>query len=431
MKRWILVCLLVMTGLATIPAAGQQADPAIRISPEEASAGDTLAVEGTGFTPGTMVSAFLGVPDTGMRGEPFTSAQVADDGTFALSFTLPDAWPSGAPIVSGETLVVIASDFQPLASASFHYEASLEAFGWQEYYNPTFDFSVLAPPDWTAGSSDDGFGFTPPGSENVGLSVQAVALPQDVDAEAVANLSLEAYIAQAPMLELQMEGITDVALDDVRAVTTASGVDGIAALWSAHGENGVIVNGQTAYFDLNQTVNDHLYRTVQIRATDPSALVFFDAVVSSFTWGHQSSSDCPASEGIPSPTAPAADVMDTQQLIAALCAAGASVRTGEPVPHLAIPIFHAPGMFLAVDGEDVQVYEFPDEAAAQAVRDAVTTVPGGTLIGAPNVEWTTLPHFFGAGRVIALYTGNDPAVYALLESVLGAQVAGGAAPVTP
>jgi hypothetical protein len=211
---------------------------------------------------------------------------VSSDGTFTLSFTMPEAMPSGAPIFQRDLLVVIAADFQPIASAPFTYDISLDELGWPEHYNQMFDFSVTAPPDWTAGGGTDGFSFTLPGSEDVGLSARAIALPQDVDAEAVMNMTLEDYIEASPDLELELEGVSEVTFGALEPVTTRSGEQGIVAEWTAQNETGeAVLTGRTAYFDLNQMSEGYLYRTIQIRAADPAALIFFDAVVDSFARG--------------------------------------------------------------------------------------------------------------------------------------------------
>lgn len=401
------------------------AQPAIQVTPETVEPGDIVEVTGTGFTVGDTVNATLGNPETDMVGLPLASAQVAEDGTFTLSFTMPQYWPCcivATPITERDLLVVILSNFEPIASAPITYNVSLAELGWQEHYNPDFDFSVMTPPDWTFGGGTDGFGFIMPGIETlravVILTVRAVPLPQEVDAEAVMDMTLEQYIAASSELELLPVGVAEIRTRSLRAVTTLTGQEGFVREWDAVSESGDIVSsGETAYFDLNQTVDGSLYRTIQIMSSDPAALVFFDAIVSSFTRGHQQINACdtagePASEG----------VMDMERLIQGLCALGATVVLGEEVPDLSIPIFHAPGQFVIVNGDAIQVYEFPDEASAQAVRE--DTSADGTIIGSPNVGWETPPHFFGIGKVIVLYVRDDPGVLRLLEQILGPQVAG-------
>lgn len=411
--RHILIAILVIT-LAITPALAQtDASPAIEVSPDTVNAGDTIEVTGTGFTPGLMVSAFLGVPETGMRGEPFTSAQVMDDSTFALSFTMPTAWPSGAPITERDLLVVIASDFQPIASAPFRYNVSLAALGWQERYNPTFDFSVLVPPDWTFGESTEGFDFTMSGMETVApvVIMTVKAVPQDVNDEV---MSLEEYIQASPEQGIKLEGVAEVAIDRLTPIMTVSGEEGFVAEWTAENEAGEIVaTGKSAYFEISQLHDDTFYRTIQITSSDPSGLIFFDAVVGSFTRGHQPIDACEsAGDG----------VAETERLIQTLCINGATVIHEGVMPQIANPILHAPGVLLKVNGATVQVYEYPDEAAAQ---EAIAPIaPDGSGIGPALIDWMESPHFFSTGRIVVLYIGDDPDVYAALEAALGPQVAG-------
>ena len=292
MRRLLLMMLLVLCGV--FPAFAQTATPAggdalIEVTPDTVGLHETVTVTGTGFTAGQMVAAFIGFPETGMTGEPLTSVEVGDDGAFTLSFTMPDSMPSGAPIFQRDLLVVIAADFQPIASAPFTYDISPEELGWLEHYNAMFDFSVQTPPDWTAGGGTDGFGFILPGSEDVGLTARAIALPQDVDADAVMNMTLEAYIEASPDLELEMEGIAEVTFESLEPVTTRSGEQGMVAAWTAQDESGeTVLNGKTAYFDLNQMNEGYLFRTIQIRSADPAGLIFFDAVVDSYLRGGNS-----------------------------------------------------------------------------------------------------------------------------------------------
>ncbi len=40
------------------------------------------------------------------------------------------------------------------------------------------------------------------------------------------------------------------------------------------------------------------------------------------------------------------------------------------------------------------------------------------------IEWVGPPHFYRAGRIVALYVGDDAQVIQALTDTLGAQVAG-------
>ena len=119
----------------------------------------------------------------------------------------------------------------------------------------------------------------------------------------------------------------------------------------------------------------------------------------------------PASHGGP--------VRDYISLVDGLRAAGALVV---PEGEVSQPFFAVVGYALRVTDATVQVFEYEDEAAAQAEAGRVS--PDGSSIGTTAVLWVAPPHFFASGRVLVLYLGDDPGVLDLLQSVLGPQFAG-------
>lgn len=95
------------------------------------------------------------------------------------------------------------------------------------------------------------------------------------------------------------------------------------------------------------------------------------------------------------------------------------VRVGEVEP----PYFDVPGRVLALNGADIQVFEYADAGSA---RDQAATISSdGSIIGATLITWMGEPHFFHSGRLIVLYVGEDPGVLDLLEATLGPPIAGG------
>ena len=112
-------------------------------------------------------------------------------------------------------------------------------------------------------------------------------------------------------------------------------------------------------------------------------------------------------------------VRDYVSLIDNLRAAGATV---EPVGEVSQPFFSVPGYVIEVNGEQVQVFEYADEAAANA--EAATVSPDGSTVGRTFVGWVAPPHFFTKGRIIVLYAGSNQATLELLQRVLGPQFAG-------
>jgi hypothetical protein len=122
-----------------------------------------------------------------------------------------------------------------------------------------------------------------------------------------------------------------------------------------------------------------------------------------------------ASNASPEPAA----VEDQASLIAALQAADATVETGEPISQ---PIFSVEGNIIKVNGVDVQVFEYENTEAMEL--DSSQIAPDGSSNATTMITWVEPPHFFKAGRIIALYVGSDEAVLGLLESTLGSQFAG-------
>src|SRR5215467_807976 len=123
------------------------------------------------------------------------------------------------------------------------------------------------------------------------------------------------------------------------------------------------------------------------------------------------------------------DPMNYHDLVAKLKASGAKVIPGGDISQ---PFMDVQGRTLAVNGEQLQVYEYASVADAnqQAARispdgTAFTTVSSsGMPVGATQVDWVRPPHLYKAGRVIVIYIGTNNAVMHLLEGILGKQFAG-------
>ena len=77
---------------------------------------------------------------------------------------------------------------------------------------------------------------------------------------------------------------------------------------------------------------------------------------------------------------------------------------------------------ITVNGNDVQVYEYPDEAAADA--DAQLVSPDGSTVGTTMISFVAPPHYYKAGKLIVLYVGQDRDTLDLLKDLLGSQFAG-------
>lgn len=113
---------------------------------------------------------------------------------------------------------------------------------------------------------------------------------------------------------------------------------------------------------------------------------------------------------------PQTEVTDVAGLIAALQAAGATVETGNKIEQ---PFFEVQGTEVKINGQTAQVFEWADEASRAAVSQTIT--PQGQF-GTTMIEWTGAPHFWAAGKIIALYVGDDAQVIEALTRALGAPI---------
>lgn len=116
---------------------------------------------------------------------------------------------------------------------------------------------------------------------------------------------------------------------------------------------------------------------------------------------------------------PAAPVTDFAGLIANLRAAGARV---EPKGEVDQPFFAVAGRLVKVHGEEVQVFQYPHAAAADA--QAALVSPDGSAVGTSKPLWLGPPHFFKQGKLLVLYIGDNDKVLQALETVLGQPFAG-------
>jgi hypothetical protein len=136
-----------------------------------------------------------------------------------------------------------------------------------------------------------------------------------------------------------------------------------------------------------------------------------------------------SSQNTPSVQHTQGDQMNYNYLVAKLRASGAKVMPGTAISQ---PFMDVQGRTLAVNGEQLQVYEYASlvDANKQAARispdgTAFTTVSSsGMQVGATQVDWVKPPHLYKAGRIIVIYIGTNNAVMHLLEGILGKQFAG-------
>ena len=112
--------------------------------------------------------------------------------------------------------------------------------------------------------------------------------------------------------------------------------------------------------------------------------------------------------------------IDLDTLVNRLEAAGATVEMTGTVSQ---PFFTPEGQVITVNGQDVQVFEYENEADAKAEADLVS--PDGGSVGTSMMSWIATPHFYNNGKLIVLYVGDDIDTITFLEAVLGTQFARG------
>ena len=100
---------------------------------------------------------------------------------------------------------------------------------------------------------------------------------------------------------------------------------------------------------------------------------------------------------------------------------GARVElTGEDVQQ---PFFAVSGEIVRLNGQELQLFNYPSEADALAAAAEVS--PNGRSVGTHMIAWLATPYFFRHDQTLILYVGDDVDTVALLTAVLGAPFAGG------
>jgi len=127
----------------------------------------------------------------------------------------------------------------------------------------------------------------------------------------------------------------------------------------------------------------------------------------------------------PVPTVEPGSGMDSfSVLVDALRAAGLDV---EEVREIRQPFLSVPGRVISVNGVEIQVFEYEDEAAMRA--EAATIAADGSSVGTTMITWAEPPHFFAKGGLIVLYVGAGSELLQLLVDILGEPIAVGVGPV--
>ena len=94
----------------------------------------------------------------------------------------------------------------------------------------------------------------------------------------------------------------------------------------------------------------------------------------------------------------------------------------EPATSINQAFFSVEELVIKVNGEDIQVFGYGNEAAAEAEAKLVS--PDGGTVGTSRVFWVSPPHFYRSGKMIVFYVGQNSEITGVLEKVLGLQFAG-------
>jgi hypothetical protein len=86
------------------------------------------------------------------------------------------------------------------------------------------------------------------------------------------------------------------------------------------------------------------------------------------------------------------------------------------------PFLSVPGLFVSIDGNDVQTFEYANEMALKTAVAGIS--PDGSTVGDTRIGWVEPPHFFKKGKLLVLYVGVSQNVTETLNAALGPQVAG-------
>lgn len=94
----------------------------------------------------------------------------------------------------------------------------------------------------------------------------------------------------------------------------------------------------------------------------------------------------------------------------------------KPAGEITQEFFSVSGNAVAVNGEQIQVFEYP--SSNEANMDSKKVSPDGSSIGTTMVMWAEPAHFYQKERIIVLYVGKNQETISLLDSILGRQFAG-------
>ena len=112
-------------------------------------------------------------------------------------------------------------------------------------------------------------------------------------------------------------------------------------------------------------------------------------------------------------------VVDYASLLADLRAKGLRAESAGKIVQ---PFFAVAGRVILVNGQDLQVFQYP--SAARTNAQAALVSPDGLTVANTKVHWLAPPRFYKRGKLLVIYLGDDRDVSSALEATLGPQFAG-------
>ncbi|MBV7338630.1 hypothetical protein KFU94_62515 [Chloroflexi bacterium TSY] len=114
----------------------------VNVSPSSGTAGTQVTVKGGGFPGGIVVDIYLAsvvqLSDQGESPNVYGSGLTNSAGLYSVTFSMPETWPDGEPIRSGQLTILVANnDFSQRATTSFDYTASASTPTWTPTDTPT------------------------------------------------------------------------------------------------------------------------------------------------------------------------------------------------------------------------------------------------------------------------------------------------------
>lgn len=90
------------------------------------------------------------------------------------------------------------------------------------------------------------------------------------------------------------------------------------------------------------------------------------------------------------------------------------------------PFFSIPGKIISVNGEDVQVYQYPDEKSRENESRLISS--DGSVIGNNQIDWVDTTTIWASGNLIVIYIGSNSSVIGAINDSLGKPIASRSSP---